>query len=396
MNLNIAHHRMTVNPFAQFLAGVMIIASLTLVSAVPAHAVDPIGTATGTQISCTGGISGGVCYRVTISGCAGGTFYAGAKINNPPQGETAIGAVILTTGGGGNTWYDNDPLFMIPSNCSGNCGMQTVLDLNNAKYYTIQTNFSDPSNPVGGTGVLDGWLTGSTTSQIGARELACRYATMANWIWTSVLGGGENRPVCATGNSAGSAAIAYAISQYGLGTWSPGPAFRTVELTSGPPLSRLDYGCLSGPDAPTYNTECFSGQHTLSVGLANDQNIIDPSYDGDNDVSRKCTSMNWQTCLGTYDYCARSYYSGITSGTPLWDDSILSDIDPPTLSYPNTTVRSLFGGQDKSGAAAQGQEYYDQITTTKSEFCVQTAYHPLPGYTYGEQQIVTDLENNCK
>jgi hypothetical protein len=390
MNLNIAHHRMTVNPFAQFLAGVMIIASLTLVSAVPAHAVDPIGTASGTRITCpAGGASGGICDRVTISGCAGGTFYAGVKINTPPQGETAIGAVILTTGAGGNTWYDNDPSFMRSGECSGNCGMQTVLDLNNAKYYTIQTNFSDPSNP-GGTGALDGWLTGSTTSQIGARELACRYATMANWIWTSVLGGGENRPVCATGNSAGSAAIAYAISQYGLGTWSPGPAFRTVELTSGPPLSRLDYGCLSTSAAPTYNAECFSKPVSLSVGLGNDENIIDPSYDGEVD------NCNSTTCLGAYDYCANSYFSGSASGTPLLHDSILSDSDPPTLSYPNTTVRSLFGSLDTAGPPAQGQEYYDQVTTTKSEACVQNVGHPMPGYLKGEQQIVADLENNCK
>src|SRR5258708_9083847 len=90
------------------------------------------------------GVPHGKCYKVTISGCPGGTFIAQVKLNTFTAG-TPIGTVLLTIGGG-NFWYDNAATFKVPGNCGGNCGEQTVLDLNAAAYDTIQTNVSDPSN----------------------------------------------------------------------------------------------------------------------------------------------------------------------------------------------------------------------------------------------------------
>ena len=44
--------------------------------------------------------------------------------------------------------------------------------------------------------------------------------------------------MCATGNSGGSAAIAYAVYEYGLDT-----ELKMIEPTSGPVMSRIDLGC---------------------------------------------------------------------------------------------------------------------------------------------------------
>ncbi|HKD03706.1 MAG TPA: hypothetical protein VKB77_14815 [Terriglobales bacterium] len=54
-------------------------------------------------------------------------------------------------------------------------------------------------------------------------------------------------PFCATGNSAGSAASGYVITDYGLGAM-----FTMLEETSGPPLSHIDRACLC--DAPKKDT----------------------------------------------------------------------------------------------------------------------------------------------
>jgi len=380
--------RMRMARVPQLAAWKCVLLAFGLGLALPAHAVDPIGKASATTIACpAGGAANGECYRVTITKCPGApSFYAGVKLDRaagPP-----VGAVLLTTGGGGNFWYDNDTNFEIPGNCGGNCGLKAIQDLNVAGYIAIQTNFSDPDNP---TGEFAGWLTGSTTASYGPRQLACRYATLANWVWTSLLHRETAMPVCATGNSGGSAAIAYGLSQYGLGSITgPGPEFKMVELTSGPPLARLDHGCL-GKSSPKPTVSCPSGAVlTENLGVIDAEKYVDPSYDGDYD----CTSLT--SCKpDATDICGNSILSGGPANPELLHDSILSDTDPPVLSF-TTNVNVLFGDQDLTAAVPLGLEWFDAITSQKSQACVAGAHHSLPGYTGGEEQTIVDLKSLCK
>ena len=374
--------------FSQLAVLFLFALGLSAVFTTPAHAVDSIGTATSVSMACPfAGVLHGKCYEVTISGCAGGTFIAQAKLNASTAG-TPIGTVLLTIGGGGNFWYDNAATFKVPGNCNGNCGEQTVLDLNAAAYDTIQTNFSDPNNSAS---EFAGWLTGSTTSAIGPRELACRYATLVNWAWTSLLLRDQTRPVCATGNSAGSAALGYALSQYQLGSSSgPGPVLKLAELTSGPPFSRLDHACLSKSKAPTDTVSCpANASVNESLGLSDAANFVDPAYDGDLD----CVGS---TCVpDSSDLCGFTLKNNHAAPAVLLHDSILSDTDPPLVNF-TTTVRVLFGEADGSASVALGQEWLNVITSPKSQACVPLAKHSLPGYTNGEQQIVADMKALCK
>src|SRR5258708_2226418 len=61
-----------------------------------------------------------------------------------------------------------------------------------------------------------------------------------------------------------------------------------------------------------------------------------------------------------------------------------------------TTVRVLFGEADGSAAVALKQEWLNVITPSKSQAYLPLAQHSLPGYTNGEQQIVTDIKAMCK
>lgn len=213
---------------------------------------------------------------------------------------------------------------------------------------------------------------------------------MVNWIWTSILQSDTTRPMCATANSAGSAAIGYALAQYDLGlSTGPGPVLKLAELTSGPPLSRLDLGCL-GANAPVKSVSCPSGTKiSENITESDSGQFVDPSYDGESDcVGSSCTADN-------LDPCGWSIKTGVIQTPALHHDSILSDTDAPILSY-TTTVRVLFGNQDLSASVPLGAEYYNAVTSTKATACVSGAKHDLPAWASGESQIVSDIKAKCK
>ncbi len=86
----------------------------------------------------------------------------------------------------------------------------------------------------------------------GPRALACRPATVVQWVHDNLYNNLDTRVApddsagvcgfCYTGNSAGAGAIAYALSYYGLDQ-----ILDAAVLTSGPPFSDLDAACLPQP-----------------------------------------------------------------------------------------------------------------------------------------------------
>ncbi|MFZ0772015.1 MAG: hypothetical protein WCA49_23575 [Candidatus Sulfotelmatobacter sp.] len=77
---------------------------------------------------------------------------------------------------------------------------------------------------------------------------ACRPATAFNWIFQNlfptVFNANNQAGMCALGDSAGSAAVAYSLAYYGAGSY-----LDNVELLSGPVLSDIEQGCQWGPRA---------------------------------------------------------------------------------------------------------------------------------------------------
>lgn len=90
----------------------------------------------------------------------------------------------------------------------------------------------------------------STASYRNILSAACRPATLLHWVNGNSLAH-PSGAMCAQGKSAGSAAIAYAMSWYGAGSY-----LTNVELLAGPVLSKIDDGCNTSP--PTVNM-CPSG-----------------------------------------------------------------------------------------------------------------------------------------
>ncbi|HXJ94652.1 MAG TPA: hypothetical protein VMT20_17530 [Terriglobia bacterium] len=351
-------HRLSLN--CKTVAGLMIFgATLLDVSPVLAQKSNfTIGTATGTQLStCPSdptGVSGN-CWGLNVS-CPNvpplQPYDATVKVTNPSG--ASIGTVIFLTGGTGNDFYDKQFLY----------GSSLINQVVGVGYTAVQIEFDNP---------VAGWLTGPAADGNGPLSLACLPSTSMQWVHDNILRSGT--PLCATGNSGGSQMIAYALSQYGLSS-----IFSMVEPTSGPELSRLDYGC-----APQkkYTACAICGFGTLqeSYGPTIAESGIDPAYTGVVQPGGPC-------------------YEGVKGSTQdaslLHHDSTLSDTYPPTLSFPATDIHFAFGGLDTSAAIPEGLDWASMITSKTAIVCVPSAGHMLASSQAGAVQIGHDLINYCK
>ncbi len=341
--------------------------SITASTSISVTQTDPLGTAQGTVTACPqfgGGLpqSSSTCYQVNTS-CEGvADFSAYLKVNAPTG--TPLGTVIFGTGMGGVGLYDFDqPDFFNGTTNGGLAVVQSVLD---AGFTTVQVTFGGPftdSTP-------NGWLTGPG----GVRRLACRYSTVAQWVYQNIHNSNTAAPLCATGNSGGAAAIGYALSDYGLDS-----IFSMVEATSGPPMSRLDQACL-----PPTNSICTQQSFTCNAGdppeglslcYANDDaSIVDTAY--------------------AQPLCQNAINGVVPPAGFFLSDSILG---APARSFPKTRVNQLFGGQDQSAAVEQGLAWGNALgSTVKAQACISDAPHPIPSAADGAAAIATDIVNLCR
>ncbi|SRR5579872_384571 len=318
-------------------------ASITITPS-SAGSPDPLGSVTATPATCSTGGVAGLCWDLTISCPSVADEAATIKVSSPSG--TPQGTIIFGVGSGGNGYYDQ--IFTT--------GTTIVSNIVHAGFTAVQISFEGPT----------GWLTGPG----GPRKLACRYATAVQWIYNNpqIHPGAITTPMCATGNSAGSGLIAYALAHYGMGS-----LLSMVEPTSGPPFSRIDQGCLclSNPSVDVGAGAC--GPKTISLCYPNGDatTFFDPAY-GNN----SCSSQN-------------SAYE-----STFLDDSIMSP--DASLSYPKTDVHVLYGGQDGTVAVSQGWEWSSAIQSNHTISCIPDASHELPDASDAATQITNDLTTFCR
>ena len=341
--------------------------------------LDPVGSATvtSTGTSCPsgiGGTTGAACYTLDVS-CPGVADWPNTYLKvNQPTG-TPLGTVILGTGSGGNYVYDNDTpdFFYTDSNGdSVNGGLAVVNGIVAAGYTTVQVAFSPLDNP---TEYPNGWLTGPG----GVRRLACRYATVAQWVYANIQNSNANVPMCATGNSGDAGAIGYALTNYGEGSGAT-PIFSMAETTSGPPMTRLDEACVPPSQGRTQNFDCNGVNTTPPVNFSlSEAEIIDPAYPA--------------------PYCSNAI-NGTGTQAPLdlfLSDSVLGGPQPPAVG--STYVNIVLGGQDTGAAPIQALTWGQALSLTEAQRpCVTDAPHAIPAAPSGDgvTQIVNDIQTLCK
>jgi len=318
-------------------------------------ATDPLGTVSTSQIiPCPAvGVANATCYQLNVQCPEVADFSPYLKVNQPSG--SSVGTVMFGTGTGGSNLYDNVFTF----------GTQAVQAVLAAGFTTVQVSFGEPFNH----STPNGWLTGPG----GIRRLACRYATTAEWVYQHIHNANAGAPLCATGNSGGSAAIAYGVSHYGLDS-----IFSMVEPTSGPPMARLDNGCIC--NAGSVATACGQGQISLCYDAAAAM-LIDQAYGSS---SHLCTQA---------------------AGNPANEAQLLSDsVNGPgaNFAYPKTDVHVVFGGRDTSSAVPQGTVWLQSVTQAGSApipltpSCVADSPHTIPDVSDGASQISDDIKARCK
>jgi len=290
------------------------------------------------------------CYQIDVT-CPGiAPLDALVKVSDPTG--TAKGTIVFGSGGSGGSMYEQ---------FGAEAVNRVLLPLLAQGYRVVQRSW----------GAGAGWLAGPG----GTLRLACRYATLLDRIATDIH---TRSAFCVTGNSGGSAEVSYAMAHYGMG--------RLIDLgvpTSGPPMGRIDYGCLGVDQVPSWATQC-AGLNVCSGTAACEYWVAPPG------VSPGGGSF---VIDGTY-----GGGTGCQTRDPAMEATWLADsVASPQaqLSYPQTAMRFVYGGIDCSEAVTLGRLYADAITSDSAIVVVPGVSHGIPSDAAGAQAVFDLLSTQC-
>jgi hypothetical protein len=327
----------------------------------------PLGRVNGPvrSVSCPDGFAqGSACYAGTVS-CADTNDLGFVYGVSNPRGSR--GTIVFFNGGDGTT-----------------AGFQQFVEMYvNSNFQTVQVVWDTPWEDTGaGTGNS-------------LKSAACRPATVMDWLLNqknAYSGGG----MCAQGASAGSAAVAYALSEYGAYEY-----LNHVELQSGPVLSDVSVGCNANSSSMSVcsGNQCLTGEQGSWPDL--------PTYvDGAETAVSNWTGAFGNNACNSGDRVPQSQYTA-------WKQmSIVDGLNDSTFTYPRTSITgwlcskpgSCNGSWCQNNSAAQGQLFYQNVTTSKQVYRVDNCLGtegtdegtvPALDNQSGLQAIVSSMENQC-
>ena len=329
-----------------------ITANTTIFASCTDGATRPLGTVSDvSSVTCQGTIANGVCQQMTVSCPDVPNVFAYVKTNYPTG--TPVGVASYGTGTEGNGLYDT--MFTY--------GAEYAIDpVLAAGFITVQISWGTPFN----SSQPNGWVQGPG----GVLAASCRYATVLQWIQQNIGTSTPNLPYCATANSGGAGALAYTLSQY------PN-TLSMAEVTSGPPTGRLDWGC-----------GCKEGKLPVQCGTASTLGTCFGKVDGE----------VWDGAYSPNTLCSTAASSGGTLPPGGLDFFLGDSVEAPgaTYNFPSTYVNLVFGSADNSSAIPIGQDWFNNITSSKGQACVAGGEHSMANTIPGAQQIANDLINLCK
>jgi hypothetical protein len=256
------------------------------------------------------------------------------------------GTVTLAGPYGSNGWYEKQFTY----------GPTIISGLATAGFTAVELSFNGKY----------GWMANGNPG--GPKEDVCQFGTVTQWVYENIHQVGASAPLCATGVSGGSSAIAYMLSHYGFGTSASPVFYSMVEMTSGPPFGRIDVGC-KGSSPSAFTSAC---QLTANPNYdASAQGLLDSAF-----ANTDCSQHNL------------SEQQAWLNGSNAAPDAIYD--------FPSTDVHLLFGGKDRFVAPVLGQYWFSQVTTKCSVGCVKDADHLMPNTLDAAQQILGDLTTYCK
>ncbi len=288
-----------------------------------------------------GPLAGTRCIQVEVACPDIPALVAQIRITDPAADAAPRGTILFGTGGGGDSFYDRSATAAV-----------MMRSLAGGGFRIVQRAWAEQ------------WESGGA----GLAAAACRYATLLTWVGDELRTDGA---LCATGNSGGSAEIAYALSRFGREE-----ILDLAVPTGGPVMSRVDLGCL---DSEGWQDEC----RAVPDGTTCEPAAIECEYSG----------SNFALIDGPYlpDTPCESHDDDFAS--TLLADSILSpDAD---LDFGSTPVHQLLGDRDCTQALPQGVLWYDAVTSEKAQTFVAGTGHSTFGTSEGAAAIRRVLDEEC-
>jgi hypothetical protein len=190
---------------------------------------------------------------------------------------------------------------------------------------------------------VQSWWNASPASYEGQAHLACRPASVAQWVHDNLYDPEPGTAFCATGHSDGASQIAYGITEYGLAD-----LYAIAILDGGPGWTRLDLACI--PDDPTYQSLWLtpSGRSIIDWGFGFFNSDGPCSHQ---DVTFRDGFQEASIAAVNYDYV-----------------------------YPTTTLAFLIGEFDTTTTALQARVYHDRLVQAGSPFVTLDI---IPGGAHG-------------
>lgn len=287
------------------------------------------------------------CVQYTISGCVGddgsslASLTATVKTSDPDSPTPVTCVAVLGSGAnGGGFWEDGG----VPARNAINA-------LRAGGVRVLQRAWSGAS----------GWASGT----VGPRRVTCRGATLFAKLYADYHVAEQS--FILSGNSGGASEIVQALGFYGAESYVDGAV-----PSAGPPLGRIDHGCLDAADL-TWIAECATlrtcaGGNCAMVAPA--PMFVDGMY-----PSPDCTN-----------------HTASMRTTFLVD----SDASPFALNYfQRTPIRAVYGDNDCSEAPTMGVKWYNGVTSTKSRTTVAGAPHECPTHAACATQVANDILALC-
>lgn len=324
---------------------VWLVAGLALATGLAAGSVAralPLGTVE--VISGPDGCKGGECWELEVT-CKKLEEPATAtlRVREPPSSAMPRGTILFTTGGGGRQLWVS---------AYGRPARKALSELQRDGFRTVELEWHQR------------WLNGAPGALEGQHKLACRPATVAHWIYDN-LHDGEALPYCATGNSGGSAQIAYTMSHY-----KGKKIFSAIVPSGGPPMGRIDRGCLEEQDP----------------------DVAGPMIYGDG--SRQTIDFSF----GFYEQDGPCVNSDESFRRKLKKASVAARKKKKYV-FKNTLVWFVFGAEDTSSAVGQGLLFFDKLekagTPLLGMSVAPNTPHPVPSTQDGADMIRDLLLEGC-
>jgi hypothetical protein len=305
--------------------------------------------------------AGAKCLVVSVE-CEGLPATTAELRITPNKPDSPLQGVVLLGGGGAGRAFFADT---IPR--AGQPALTTVRELASSGYVVVERRWQV------------GWF-GPGSEGLGVAEPSCRHAALLQWIKQSDFFGGA---LCAFGNSGGASEIAY-----GLTRWNTEELLDAAFFGGGPPMSRVDIGCLGEQADANWSQTCSElwqevqpqcGQATLVCSL----------LDREGATGRGGIDTALQQ-PGRVAACSNNDGS---LGDLLLEDSVL--YPAADLDYPNTHLHFIFGRKDCTEAVPLGLLYVDAVKSATSVEFGDGVEHTVFHSQAGNALIVDAIKQYC-